>query len=162
MPKKNHSRRSSRYQNGRWVGSKSIFIDQNRQESEEDFEMPKETNIRTSVDFEHLSWKSANNYCRNKKILHFLFNLRDFKDCWNISPELYKVNDYASDVIFLKLCGSNTIEKLFELIETGGEGTLNVAFMAMSLYFLRIFLCAFKADDIRSEARETMLWTSLI
>ena len=27
-----------------------------------------------------------------------------------ISPELYKVNDYASDVIVLKLCGSNTIK----------------------------------------------------
>lgn len=35
-----------------------------------------------------------------------------------ISPELYKVDDHASDFIVLKLCGSNTIDKLLKLIET--------------------------------------------
>ena len=29
-----------------------------------------------------------------------------------ISPELYKINDFATDVIVLKLCGSNSTEKL--------------------------------------------------
>ena len=79
-----------------------------------------------------------------------------------VSPELYKVNDYTSDVVVLKLCGSHTIQKLIQLMENGGEDPLNVAFIAMSLYFLRMFLCAFNTLDITAEARITMLWSSLM
>ena len=79
-----------------------------------------------------------------------------------VSPELYKVNDYTSDIVVLKLCESDTIHKLIQLMENGGEDPLNVAFMAMSLYFLRMFLCAFNTVDITAEARVTMLWSSLM
>jgi len=79
-----------------------------------------------------------------------------------VSPELYKVNDYTSDIVVLKLCESDTIHKLIQLMENGGEDPLNVAFMAMSLYFLRMFLCVFNTVDITAEARVTMLWSSLM
>ena len=79
-----------------------------------------------------------------------------------IPPELYKGNDYASDVIVFKLYSSNIIEKLLELVENGGEDHLNVAFVAMPLYFLRMFLCAFDTDGISSKARITMFWSSLM
>ena len=35
-----------------------------------------------------------------------------------ISSELCRIDDYASDVLVLKLCSSDTISKLFKLIET--------------------------------------------
>ena len=79
-----------------------------------------------------------------------------------ISPELYRVEDYASDVIVLKLCSSDTIFKLLKLIEKGAEDPMNISFMAMTLYFLRTFVCAFNGDDLSSEARITMLWSSLM
>ena len=79
-----------------------------------------------------------------------------------VSLELYRVDDYASDVIVLKLCSSDTILKLLKLIGTGAEDPMNIAFMAMSLYFLRTFICAFNGDQISAEARITMLWSSLM
>ena len=79
-----------------------------------------------------------------------------------VSSELYRVDDYASDVVVLKLCSSDTIFKLLKLIEMGAEDPMNIAFMATSLYFLRTFICAFNNHGIGSEARITMLWTSLI
>ena len=56
------------------------------------------------------------------------------------------MNDYASDVIVLKLYCSNIFEKLLELIKSGSEDPLNIVFMAMSLYFLMTFLCTFNGD----------------
>ena len=79
-----------------------------------------------------------------------------------ISIDLYRVNEVASDIIVLKLCCSNTIGKLLELIKSGSEDPLNIAFMAMSLYFLRTFLCTFNGDGMGSEARITILWSSLM
>ena len=79
-----------------------------------------------------------------------------------VSSELYRVEDYASDVVVLKLCSSDTIFKLLNLIETGAEDPMNISFMAMTLYFLRTFVCAFNGDDLSSEARVTMLWSSLM
>ena len=75
---------------------------------------------------------------------------------------MYRVDDYASDVVVLKLCSSDTIFKLLKLIEMGAEDPMNIAFMAMSLYFLRTFICAFNNHGIGSEARITMLWSSLM
>ena len=46
--------------------------------------------------------------------------------------------------------------------ETGAEDPSNIAFMAMPLYFLRTFVCAFNGDELSSEARITMLWSSLM
>jgi len=76
--------------------------------------------------------------------------------------DLYRVSDYASDVLILKLCRSNTIDKLLNVILTSKEDPLNVAFMAISLYFLRTFICAYNADDINSEGQITMLWSALM
>ena len=68
-----------------------------------------------------------------------------------VSQELYRVDDYASDVVVLKLCSSDTIFKLLKMIEMGGEDPMNIVFMAMCLYFLRTFICAFNGDGISSE-----------
>ena len=48
------------------------------------------------------------------------------------------------------------------ILRTGGEDPMTIAFMAMCLYFLHTFICAFNGDDIASEARITMLWSSLM
>ena len=79
-----------------------------------------------------------------------------------VSQELYRVDDYASDVVVLKLCSSDTIFKLLKMIEMGGEDPMNIVFMAMCLYFLRTFIRAFNGDEISSEDRITMLWSSLM
>ena len=79
-----------------------------------------------------------------------------------VSVDLYRVSDYASDVLVLKLCSSDTIDKLLNLVVTTQEDPLNIAFMAISLYFLRTLLCAYNADDISSEGRITMLWSVLM
>ena len=79
-----------------------------------------------------------------------------------VALELFRVDDYASDVNVLKLCSSAAILKLLRLIETGSEDIMNVAFMAMCLYFLRTFICAFNGEFLSSEARITMLWSSLM
>ena len=58
-----------------------------------------------------------------------------------VSSELYRVEDYASDVVVLKLCSSDTVFKLLKLIETGAEDPMNISFMAMTLYFLNFCMC---------------------
>ena len=79
-----------------------------------------------------------------------------------VSLDLFRVNDCVSDVIVLKFCSSDTIEKLLKLIETGGEDPLDIAFMSMLLYFIRTFVHVFNGDYISFEAKMTMLWTPLM
>ena len=52
-----------------------------------------------------------------------------------ISVDLYRVSDYASDILVLKLCSSDTINKLMDLVVTSKKDPLNVAFLAITLYF---------------------------
>ena len=59
-----------------------------------------------------------------------------------VPADLYHVSDYTSDILVLKLCSSNTINKLLNLLISGNEDPLNISFMAMTLYFLRLFICA--------------------
>ena len=79
-----------------------------------------------------------------------------------INTDLYRVNDYASDVLVLKLCSSDTVSKLLKLIEEGCEDPLDIAFVSMCLYFLHTFICAFNCEDISTEGRVTMIWSSLM
>ena len=79
-----------------------------------------------------------------------------------VSVDLYRVNDYDSDVLVLKLCSSDTINKLMDLVVTSKEDPLNIAFMAITLYFLRTFLCAYNGEDITSEGRVTMIWSAVM
>ena len=79
-----------------------------------------------------------------------------------VSVDLYRVNDYASDVLVLKLCSSDTIDKLLNLVVTSKEDPLNVSFVAITLYFLRTFICAYNTDNISSEGRITMIWSALM
>ena len=79
-----------------------------------------------------------------------------------VSVDLYQVNDYASDVLALKLCSSDTIKKLMNLVVTSKEDPLNIAFITITLYFLRTFLCAYNGVDITSEGRVTMMWSATI
>ena len=53
-----------------------------------------------------------------------------------VSIDLYQVNDYASDVLVLKLYSSDTINKLMNLVITSIKDPLNIAFVAVTLYFL--------------------------
>ena len=51
----------------------------------------------------------------------------------------YCVNEYASDTVVLKICGSDTISKFLILVENGSEDSMNIEFMAMPLYLLNAF-----------------------
>ena len=79
-----------------------------------------------------------------------------------VSQDLYRVSDYASDVLVLHLCSSDTINKLLNLFLTSSEDPLNISFMAMTLYFLRAFICVYNSADLNYEARVTILWSSLM
>ena len=79
-----------------------------------------------------------------------------------VPQELYRVNDYASDVLVLKLCSSATINKLLNLLLNSNEDPMNIGFMAITLYFLRSFICAFNTIDISCEGRVTMMWSALM
>ena len=52
-----------------------------------------------------------------------------------VPQELYRINNYASDVLVLKLCSSSTSNKLLALLLTSTEDPLNISFMAITLYF---------------------------
>ena len=79
-----------------------------------------------------------------------------------VSQDLYRGIDYASDVLVLQLCSSNTINKLLNLLVTSSEDPLIMSFMAMTLYFLRAFICAYNSVDLNCEARVTIFWSLLM
>ena len=65
-------------------------------------------------------------------------------------------------MLVLKLCSSDTINKLLNLVVTSKDDPLNVSFVAITLYFLRTFICAYNTDNINAEGRITMLWSALM
>lgn len=79
-----------------------------------------------------------------------------------VSLDLYCVNDYASDVLVIKICSGQTIGKSLSLVEDENKNPFTVAFITMTLYFLRTFICAYNGDDINPEGHVTMLWSSLM
>ena len=79
-----------------------------------------------------------------------------------VSVYLYRVNDYTSDILVLKLCSSDTIKKLMNLVITSKEDPLNIASIAITLYFLRTFLCVYNGEDITSKGRVTMMWSAMM
>ena len=48
------------------------------------------------------------------------------------------------------------------LFLTTKEDPKNISFMAMTLYFLRAFICAYNSADLNCEARVTIFWSSLM
>ena len=79
-----------------------------------------------------------------------------------VAADLYCVGDYTSDILVLKLCSSNTINKLLNLLISSNKDPLNICFMAMTLYFLRSFICAYNTANLSCEGRVTMLWSALM
>ena len=79
-----------------------------------------------------------------------------------VSQDLYRVSDYVSGMLVLQLCSSDTINKLLQLLITTNEDPLNISFMALTIFFLRSFICAYNNVDLNCEARVTMLWSSLM
>ena len=79
-----------------------------------------------------------------------------------VLQELFRVSDYTSDVLVLQLCSSSTITKLLTLLLTSNKDPLNTSFMAITLYFLRSYICAYNSVDLFCEVRVTMLWSALM
>ena len=79
----------------------------------------------------------------------------------DVNSELYCVNNHASDIAVLKLCSGITISKLLVLLEQGSEDSMNIAFIATSLYFLNTFLCSHNTDNTTSEGCVTVLWIDI-
>ena len=80
----------------------------------------------------------------------------------DVNSELYYcINNRASDIAVLKLCSGITISKLLVLLEQGSEDSMNIAFIATSLYFLNTFLCSHNTDNTTSEGCVTVLWIDI-
>ena len=76
-----------------------------------------------------------------------------------ISKDVYRVSDFASDGLVLKLCSSSTIEKLESLIS---EERHSLGITIFTLCFLRLFLVGVNAKDVTHEERVFLIWASLM
>jgi hypothetical protein len=75
-----------------------------------------------------------------------------------VDRDLFRVSDYSSDCVILKLCSLETISKLMLLV--GSESPHSIVAIAMSLYFLRMFLTAWNSEGISGDNRVSMFWTA--
>ena len=76
-----------------------------------------------------------------------------------VSKECIRVEDFASDVLIMKLTSASTIEKL---IACSFPDIGNCAVTTVSLVFIRIRSYAVNAREINSKARAIYSWASLL
>eukprot|EP00899_Mesostigma_viride_P000813 jgi/Mesvir1/10732/Mv13805-RA.1 len=77
----------------------------------------------------------------------------------NIKPELFRVSDYASDLVVQKLCSLDTISSLMAL---NAEPLEPRRALAITLFFLAINAHATNANDLPTSVRIAMKWMSLL
>eukprot|EP00918_Siedleckia_nematoides_P084791 GHVU01186328.1.p1 GENE.GHVU01186328.1~~GHVU01186328.1.p1 ORF type:complete len:288 (-),score=14.80 GHVU01186328.1:740-1603(-) len=78
-----------------------------------------------------------------------------------VQRELYRVDDFASDELVLKLCSADTITKLHAK-SSEEEGT-SLAVTGLTLFFVRLFMIAVNSKQkICDMDRVALLWCSLL
>ena len=83
-----------------------------------------------------------------------------------ISQKLWRIKDYTSDAIVLKLASYDTVQKLITLEESESEtiavDTGNLAVTVVSLIFMRLCSYAVNARNINWKDREMYCWDNFL
>ena len=79
----------------------------------------------------------------------------------DISKDLWRSKDFASDILFLKLDFSETVILLTDIIMIGDYSSA-VGSLCNSLYFLRLCLYAVNTKVIDANMRVSFLWCYMI
>ena len=80
--------------------------------------------------------------------------------CTDISNTLWRVKDFASDLLVLRLASSTTVEKVLKLKCQEPQSQI---ILSLSLFFMRVHLCAVNCKGtLTAKERVTMLWSSLL
>jgi hypothetical protein len=77
----------------------------------------------------------------------------------NVSTNLYRVDDFASDAVVLRLCSVDTVRKL---ISDTYEDRASVIATAMSLLFLRLFVVTCSSSDIPKPQAIAIIWSCML
>ena len=76
-----------------------------------------------------------------------------------VEIDLWRVKDFASDLLVLKLASEKTINKLSQL---DNEDSSCIAVLSVTLYFLRLRLYSVNAKVFGFRGRMTFMWSSMI
>ena len=77
--------------------------------------------------------------------------------------ELYRIKDFASDLLVLRLASADTVKKLQIHAKEGGNVSMqHVSVVGLCLYFLRCYVFAVNARDIPVNVRICMLYSAAI
>jgi len=77
-----------------------------------------------------------------------------------ISEDIWRVKDWASDLVVLRMASLKTITAIAALVGTQDEGTVSV--MCVSLYFLRLKLFSVNCKTLGYRERIVFSWCSMI
>jgi len=89
---------------------------------------------------------------------HIVFDTELFRLA-GVSKLLWRVKDFASDLLVLELASLNTMNKLCSL---EGESAESVKALAVTLYFLRTRLYAVNGKVLGYRTRVRLMWCSMI
>jgi hypothetical protein len=83
-----------------------------------------------------------------------------------VPVELWRVSDYASDLLVLRLTAAKTIGSLADLLPLPNAALLQdsmaVAVLALQLYFMRLHLYAVNSKELNATSRVTFMWATMI
>lgn len=79
-----------------------------------------------------------------------------------VHHELYRVKDYASNLLVLRLASASTIKKLVEILPHGILCIQDVVVLSLSLYFMRMHLYSINGKHISASLRVYLLYCSMI
>ena len=76
-----------------------------------------------------------------------------------VSAELWRVKDWASNLVLLRLASENTVAKVAKLVN---EDVESVPVLCVTLYFLRLKLFAVNTSKENFRDRVCFLWVSTL
>ena len=80
-----------------------------------------------------------------------------------VASELWRVDDFASDFIVLRLASTTTLNKICKLADTEEKDNIGgVTVLCLSLYFMRLRLYAINATNVNYLERMKYIWASLL
>ena len=94
---------------------------------------------------------SVGNYVLDPGLLHVA----------NVGIDLWRIKDYASDLLVLKLASTSTVDALCSLVGKE-EDPVVVTVLCVSLYFMRLQLYGIYCKKLDSIHRISFLWASML
>jgi hypothetical protein len=78
-----------------------------------------------------------------------------------VSEDLWRIKDFSSDLLVLRLCSPATISKLCSLIGTGKiDDNCSLSALCVNMYFMRLHLYGVNAKLVDYETRVIFIWSS--